>query len=277
MLLLSSGDLYNNHPSSFSVAAEAGRFEQRAISALARTAASDDFAATLSAAFEQRDGMVHNTRLGARVDDQESYSVAARARWSAWNAAEITAQLLANRQRNGAQPLVPLNGPLFKVQRDREGQTDIDLIGGAIKVEVPTRLGALSSVTSHTWWSLDPYTNEIDLPPALDGFIRQTQRAWNEELRLSGSRDDSWWLLGAWLSTAATDGAVERSIAGLFPIEASEFVLRLRTAALFGEWGRDLTRWSVTAGLRAETCASSSVTSQFRPWQPWRIGSVSMP
>lgn len=217
----------------------------------ARTAGVD---ASVSAAFAEREGYIANTQLGTRIDEQDDDAGAARIRLRPTNTSEVTLQVLGVRRRDGSQPLVPLGGPLFSVTRGREGTTNSDFAGGALTLAFDTAVGGLKATTSRTLWTLDPYDNRLVLPPTLDSRLTQSQRAWNEELRLvSPIHAVTSWMLGAWFSDQTTGGDVNRSIPGLFPIEVSNFNLTTHTAALFGEVTfRPAEAWRLTAAMRAE-------------------------
>ena len=237
--------------------ASAGSYAQHAGAFEVRTAHGDKADATVSGSFLERDGYIRNTTLGENVDDQLGWSGAARLRLRPNTTSEFTLQLLGSRRRDGAQPLSPLGGPLFSVARGREGSTDNDFGGIALKGAFDTSLGHLASTTSYTDWKLSPYSNRLTLPPTLDSRIDQTQRIWNEELRLaSGPRALVTWHAGAWFSDGETRGEVNRGLViptTTIPVEVSRFTLDGRTAAVFGEVTvPPQIGWSVTAGLRLE-------------------------
>ncbi|HWA85379.1 MAG TPA: TonB-dependent receptor [Opitutus sp.] len=247
--------------------ASAGNFGAFSASLTAASAGDGKLDATVSAAFAQHDGYITNTQLHQRVDDVKSSSASARIRFRPTATSEFTLQVLGNRQRDGAQPLVPLGGPLFSVARDAAGRTDIDFAGVARKGAFDTSRGRLSATTSYTDWKLHPYENFLVLPPPLDSSIEQSQRTWNEELRLASPVHAAHdWNLGAWFSDSRTDGNVFREIPNLFPIEASSYELTARTAALFGQFALVAAGpWHLTAGLRAETVHKDFDRSQTVP------------
>ena len=240
--------------------AQTGAFAVRT----ARAAAAD---ASVSGAFTERDGYIVNSQLGTRVDAQRDFAGAARVRVRPTRTSAIALQLLGVRRRDGAQPLVPLGGPLFRVARGREGGTKSDFAGGALKLSFDTIVGRLSSTTSRTSWTLDPYDNRLVLPPTLDSRLTQSQRAWNEELRLASSAHAAVsWHVGTWFSDAVTDGDANRSIPGLFPIEVSAFTLTSRTAALFGQSEFRLNdAWQITTSARLERTKKDFDRSQRVP------------
>lgn len=235
----------------------AGNYETRGAAFELRTARSERADATVAAAFNEREGYIRNTALGRDVDDQQGWSAATRLRFRPTRTSELTLQLLGNRRRDGAQPLVPIGGAPFTVARGREGSTESDFHGEAFKAAFDTALGRLSSTTSRTEWRLSPYDNRLVLPPTLDSRIEQSQRNWNEELRLaSGPRALLMWHVGAWFSDGKTHGEVNRGLVtptAVIPIEASDFRLDSQTTALFGEITVPPNiGWRITAGLRAE-------------------------
>jgi iron complex outermembrane recepter protein len=230
-----------------------GNFNSRTAAFVTRTrSARTD--ASVAGSLHERDGYISNTLLGQRVDDVKSYAGSARFRFRPTASSELSLQLLGSRHRDGAQPLVPLGGPLFAVSRGREGSTHSDFDGAAFKAVVAIPIGSLSSVTSHTEWTLNPYDNRLTLPPTIDSKLTQAQRVWNEELRLSSNAQSAvMWHAGTWFSDGETHGDANRVIPGLFPIEASHFVLHTRTSALLAEATVPPNiGWSITAGLRVE-------------------------
>ncbi len=74
-----------------------------------------------AAAVGARDGYIRNTVLNKFVDDQRTLDLTGRLRWSATSAAQFALDGFATRERDGAQPLVPLGGPLYTVSRPNEG------------------------------------------------------------------------------------------------------------------------------------------------------------
>ena len=251
--------------------ASLGNYAAHTASLSARSARGEQVDATVAATFGERDGFITNTTLGTRVDDQVSYAASARVRVRPAKASEFTLQLLASRHNDGAQPLTPLGGARFSVARGREGSTDIDFGGAALKGAFDTTLGRLTSTTSYTNWKLKPYDNRLVLPPTLDSKVLQSQRTWNEELRLaSDPRADLAWHVGAWFSDSHTSGDVNRGLVipvpAVIPIEVSSYTLGARTAAVFGEAAFvPAAGWRVTAGLRVEQTKKDFDRSQSVP------------
>ena len=210
--------------------------------------------ASVDVSAEARDGVITNTLLGRKVDDQEDESGFARLRFRPEPGDEWTAEVLASRTRAGAQPLVPLGGPLFSVTRAQEGVTDLDSMGAALKGSFERPWGRLSSVTSYTDWRMNPYSNYLVLPPALASSVLQEQRSWNEELH--GSTPDSGVFRvesGLWLSRVSTHNAIARSLYGIIPIENSGFAEASDSAAVFGRVAYvPSERLRLNAGVRIE-------------------------
>jgi iron complex outermembrane receptor protein len=248
-----------------------GSFQARSAAVIARSARRPAADATAAAAGSERHGFITNTTLGRPVDDQRTLAATARVRFRPTTASEFTFQFLGSRHRDGAQPLVPVEGPRFTVARGRDGSTRIDFGGGALKGAFDTGLGRLSATTSYTAWSLDPYDNRLVLPPTLDSRISQTQRTWNEELRLaSDPRSTTPWRLGGWWSRTQTHGEANRDLvlgptSGI-PLEVSRYALETRSRAVFGEAiFAPLAGWRITPAFRAETTSQTFDRSQRAP------------
>lgn len=232
-----------------------GDYALRSAALQVSAARATDGDATVAIASLRRDGYVRNETLGRDVDDQEHTSLATRLRLRPSRDLELTLQILGLRQRDGAQPLVPLGSATATVSRGREGVTNTDLFGTALKAVWSTRHGVLTATTSRTEWRLAPYENRLVLPPTLDSHLDQSQRAWNQELRIaSDAKSVVLWHSGLWLSQRDTAGDVARAIPGLYPVEVSNFTQRSRVAAWFNEATVPLDLgWTLTAGFRAET------------------------
>ncbi|HEX3729750.1 MAG TPA: TonB-dependent receptor [Opitutaceae bacterium] len=252
VMVFSAGDL----PPGGEAALAAGSDRERRGAWLERAASGDGgVQLTAAAAYGAREGYVTNDLLGRRVDGQEEASLFARARWRPKPPVRVALEILGQRERDGAQPLVPLGGPLYDVSRAQEGRTDLDGQGAALRADLDIGAGTLRSVTSATAWALNPYDNFLVLPPPLQSAIFQRQNAWNEELQFEADpRAAITGRAGIWLSRATTRNFTDRQIPGLFPIEASGFDQRSSAGAAFAEISAQLDpAWRLTAGLRAET------------------------
>ncbi len=232
-----------------------GSYGARQFAVAARTAPKGIADAEVNADYEARSGYITNQRLGIRVDDEETETMFARFRLLPATGAPLTFEVFDSRSRDGAQPLVPLGGALFDVSRAKEGVTDLDSWAAALKgsFALPSS-GSLTAVTSFSDWRMNPYQSLLVLPPALENRVLQDQKSWNEEIRLQSDPLAAFRVeAGAWLSKGTTDNNVNRSIPGLYPVEASGFVQRSQSAALFCQAVYAPSRaWQIIAGLRAE-------------------------
>ena len=260
-----------------------GNFDLRSAAFDVRSARTESMDVSASASFLERDGYVLDHYLGKRLGDQKGYAVAARLRFRPTAGSEIALQLLGHRRRDGEQPLVPLDTATDF--RDRAGSTNINFGGVALKAGFDTSLGRLTSTTSRTEWQLMPYENRLFLssvPILVDSRLEQSQRIWNEELRLaSGPKSLVTWHASAWFSDGRTNGDVGRSTPVIRPVgfppvsrlvEASSFVLNSRSTALFAEATVPPNiGWTVTAGLRLEETKKDFERSQRAPAPPGRL------
>jgi len=250
------------------IIAGAGTYDSRQLSATAQTSASGSADAMVAAEYDARNGYIENQLLGVRVDDQENEDLFARARFRPAKGDEVTVEVLQTRGRDGAQPLVPLGGPLFDVSRSMEGVTDLDSWGAALKGSFSLPNSAtVSTVTSYTDWRMNPYRDYLVLPPPLESVTLQDQKSWNEEVRLGTDPLAAvHGEVGAWLSKGTTDNFSGRSVLGLYPFEVSSFGQGNRSGALFGEvvFEPD-SAWQLTAGLRAESDAKDFVRREQVP------------
>ena len=213
--------------------------------------------AMVAAAYTEREGYITNTQIGRKVDDERALTALARLRFHPTPAGEISLEVLAGRHRDGAQPLVPLGGPLYTVQRAQEGETDTDMLGAALKASFDTGAGRLTAVTSFTDWRLDPYDDWLVLPPPLQSHLTQSQETWNEELHLASEPGGRLaWDVGAWFSDSRTLGAADRSIFGAIPYEVSDYHDTACDSAVFGSLVfAPAPGWQASLGLRAEDAA----------------------
>lgn len=221
-------------------------------SAAVSARAGDRADARLALLHAERDGFIRNIQLGQEVDARRATFGHARLDLAATANLELGLQLLAGAVRDGAHPLVPLGGPQFEVRRGREGETHIDQLAGALHARARVGAHRFVAVTSATDWEMSPYINRLVLPPPLDSAMRLRQRGWNQEFSLCGEQPDCTWQFGAFGTLRRTEGAARRSIAGLFPIEDSNYRLRDRSAAVFGRLAHRVGDWALTSALRLE-------------------------
>jgi outer membrane receptor protein involved in Fe transport len=238
--------------------AGAGSYDARMVAATASAGSQPGAAVLVAASYDARDGYIENDRLGIRVGDEEDENLFASLSARLSPSGLLTLELLRTRSRDGAQPLVPLGGPLFEVSRAEEGATDLDSWGAALKGEFQLPGGAsLTTVTSATDWRMNPYRSFLVIPPPLTNLVLQDQKSWNEELHLrSDPASPLRGSLGAWFSKGTTDNFVARALPGLYPVEVSGSEQDERSGAVFGEVAFDpLPALELKAGLRAEADA----------------------
>jgi outer membrane receptor protein involved in Fe transport len=168
--------------------AGAGEFGARTVALDAMTSRGSTADASLSLWREEHDGFIENTLLGINVDHRRATGGTARVRLRPAGTVELGLQLYAQRTNAGAQPLVPLGGPLFEVGRSREGSTGIDSAGAAFSAEFDLGGARVKAVTNYSTWELAPYDSHIVLPPAIDSRIDQRQNIWSEEIRISSQK-----------------------------------------------------------------------------------------
>jgi iron complex outermembrane recepter protein len=209
--------------------------------------------------YSERSGYITNTRLNRDIDGQQAFSAIARARYRPTDNTEVSFLVTGLRARDGVQPLVPLGGPLFSVNRSAEGVTDVDAYNMALQAAFLTPLGRLTATTSLNDWALGPYSDVLAFGPSeLDNAVTQRQHTWNEELKLTADAAASLrWSAGAFFSDGSTDAAFIRAF-GPFTFEQSNAHLEAREVALFGEatW-KATPALSLTAGVRAEDSRKS--------------------
>jgi iron complex outermembrane receptor protein len=241
-------------PAGGEVRVGAGNYDSSSVAFQAGGPAGPNADATVAAAYTDREGYIDNTQISQRVGGERAMTVVARGRLRPAPNSEISLEILGSRHRDGAQPLVPLGGPLYTVQRAREGETDTGLFGAALKAVIDTPAGRLTSVTSYTDWKLDPYDNWLVLPPPLESHLTQSQENWSEEIHLaSDSGSAVSWSTGAWFSDSRTNGSADRSILGQIPIEVSNYRDNALDSAAFGEVVVPASAdWRIELGLRAE-------------------------
>lgn len=207
-----------------------------------------------SLGWSRRDGYITNTVLGRDIDEKESLAGVARFRFRPRAGTELTFLGTAFRARDGVQPLVPLGGPLFTVDRQAEGETNVDAANLGLTAAFDTSVGRLTATTSHNAWELSPYESTLSFGFAeLSNRVQQRHRAWNQEIRLvSADTADVRWQGGVFASKAKTEGAFDR-VFGAFPFESSVFAVDSTELATFGEASfRPSDLLLVTAGLRGE-------------------------
>jgi hypothetical protein len=122
--------------------------------------------AYVAATYSERDGYVTNSTLNADVDYRETATALARFRWRPTETIELT--LFGNflQARDGAQPLVPLGGPLHEVQRSAEGVAELDSFNTALTAAFELPTGRLTTAPNYLQDNF-PKKSTRDLEPRL--------------------------------------------------------------------------------------------------------------
>ncbi len=210
----------------------------------------------------QRDGYIRNTQINQDVDSRESLAGRIHVRYRPTSDLEISLHALGERVRDGAQALVPLGGPLYTVQRSKEGESDIDFGAGALTVAKKLPDATLTSTTSYNSWDLSPYNNRLLFFGAdFDSAEAQSQRTFAEELHYASGNLSG----GAFYSTGRTRGSTDRIFGG-FPVEKSGFTTDADMIALFGKADfNPAAGWIVTPGLRVERSSKDFTRTETVP------------
>lgn len=201
----------------------------------------------------QRDGYIRNTQLNQRVDDRESLAARIRLRYRPAADLEISLRVLGQRSRDGAQALVPLGGPLFEVDRSKEGVADTDFTAAALGITRKLPDGLFSATTSFSDWDMSPYSNRLVVFGGFnfDSAVTQSQRTFSEEMHFVRGPYSG----GAFYSTSRTRGSADRVFSGS-PVEKSAFTTDATLLALFGRATfTPVPDWFVMPGLRVERTA----------------------
>lgn len=234
-----------------------GNYSDIGTSATFATSADTWGDALLSAAANRRDGYVRNDLLERNLDDRKLLSGLARVRLRLSDALQVKFLAVGQRARDGAQPMVPLDGPLYHVSRSSEGYTDLDWVAAGVTVSLSTSAGTLNVTTSVNDWRLGPYASVLAFGPAeLANSVDQRQRTWSEEARWLSRRDAPLrWELALFGSVSRTEGAFDRAFGGM-SVEKSSFSLHADDLAAYAEMSVDLSgNTELIAGLRAENSA----------------------
>ena len=238
---------------------DAGNFSSRRASMTVNSASGGHVDAFVSAQYEARDGYIFNSQLGQDVDHRESSSGLARVNLNPSDFLKLTLIAQAKHIHDGEQPLVPLNGPLFTINRSTPGETNLNTFNTGLTATVSTPWGQLSATSSINDWRLGPYRSVLSFGPAeLINDVHQTRRNYNEELKLaSNNKGNVQWHAGAFFSDGATKGAFTRAF-GPFVIEDSLYKIDAQSLAAYGEASLLLQpALTLTAGLRVEDARKS--------------------
>ncbi len=245
-------------------AGEHGSHTVTVTGASAATGSTDAYAA---ATWHERDGYVRNTTINQDVDPSETLSALARFRYRPTDTVELTLFLNALRARDGAQPLVPLFGPLDTVQRSAEGETELDTFNTALTAAFTLPTGRLTATTAYSDWDLGPYSNTLDFGFAeLGNGSTLTQRNLSEEIVFTSAETEPFaWRLGLFANDGRTNGSFTRAFGG-YPFEVSAYQFDTLDLAAFGEatWQAS-DALALTVGLRLVKTEMDSVRTETVP------------
>ncbi len=204
--------------------------------------------------YDARDGYITNTTLNRRIDGRESTSGLVKLHFAEGANGDWNFLATGQRVRDGVQPLVPLDGPKYSVQRTEEGITHLDDYGLSLRGSFDTEIGKLSTTTSYTDWRLGPATNALNFGFAeLEDNSILHEHAWTEEINLVSTGHDRWHgSVGLFALDGKTNGAFIRGFSGAV-FEDSDFTTDHRSLAAFGETDFQVSSaLTLTAGLRFE-------------------------
>jgi len=207
-----------------------------------------------AAGYEARDGYITNATLNRKIDGRESSSALAKLHFFNPTDGDWTLLATAQRVRDGVQPLVPLDGPKFSVERSEEGITHLEDYGLSLRGSFDTEFGKLSTTTSYTDWRMGPATNALNFGFAeLEDNSILHEHAWTEEITLVSAGHDRWHgSAGLFALDGKTEGEFIRSFGG-YPYEDSNYTTNHRSLAAFGETDFQINSApSDLAGLRLE-------------------------
>lgn len=232
----------------------AGNLSSRHASMTVGSAGGGRVDAFVSAQYGARDGFVYNEYLGHDVDRQESSTGLARVNFRPTDSFKLTLIAEAKHAHDGEQPLVPLGGPLFTIDRKTAGETDLNTFNTGLTAAFSTPWGRLSATSSVNDWRLGPYRSVLAFGPAeLLNDVHLTQRNYNEELKFSSTDTGEFrWHSGLFFSDGTTRGAFARAF-GPFVSEDSSYDISAHRLAAYGEAAFDMRpSLTLTAGLRVE-------------------------
>ena len=245
----------------------AGNFSARKVAVTAASAGSGKAEALVCAQFETRDGYIFNEFLGHDVDHRQATNGLARLGFRLTDTIGLKLVAQAARVRDGEQPLVPLNGPLFTINRKTQGETNLDTFNTGLSADTLMPWGHLSFTSSLNDWRLGPYRSVLAFGPVeLLNDVRQSQRNYNQELRLaSDDKGDFRWHSGLFFSDGSTKGTFTRAF-GSYVSEDSTYTIDAKRLAAYDEVSVDFQpALTLTAGLRIESAKKSFERSERAP------------
>ena len=219
-----------------SLALSAGDYGHLSATYTATSADHTEGDAYVAATWSERDGYVTNTTLNEDVDYRETATALARFRWRPTETVELT--LFGNflQARDGAQPLVPLGGPLHEVQRSAEGVAELDSFNTALTAAFDLPAGRLTATTGYSDWDMGPYSNTLDFGFAElgNGSTLQQKNLSEEIIFTSAPGSGLDWRIGAFFNDGQTNGGFVRQFGG-FTFEESVYQFDVTDLAAFGE------------------------------------------
>lgn len=250
-----------------SVTLAAGEHGLRTATVTGASAAGGSTDAYAAATWRERDGYVRNTTLGQDVDPSETQTALARFRHRPTDTTELTFFVNALRARDGAQPLVPLFGPLHTVQRSAEGVTELDTLNTALTAAFTLPTGRLTATTGYSLWDMGPYDNTLDFGFAeLGNGSTLEQRNLSEEIIFTAAPDaPAAWHLGLFANDGRTNGSFVRAF-GPQVFEESSYRFDTLDLAAFGEATFQTTdALALSVGLRYVKTEMDSVRTEVIP------------
>jgi iron complex outermembrane receptor protein len=232
----------------------AGNFSSRNAAVTVGSASGGPVEAYVSTQYGARNGYIFNDRLGHDVDHRESSSGVARLSFSPSPLLKLSLIAQAMHAHDGEQPMVPLGGPMFVIERKNPGETNLAAFNAGLTAAVSMPWGRFSATTSINDWRLGPYRSVLSFGPAeLINDVHLSRRNYNQELKLTSNNTGSFrWHSGVFFSDGVTKGAFTRAF-GPFVIEDSSYDIDAHTLAAYGETSWDLQpNLTLTAGLRLE-------------------------
>ena len=239
-----------------SVSATVGNHSLRAGSTSLGTTAARNTSVVATLSGLSRDGYVFNRQLGEDVDHHDTRSALLRVETHPSSTAPLTLALTvhATRSRDGEQPLVPLDGAFYEVERATAGFTNHEALNAGLSASLDTTHGRLSATASLNRWDLGPYRSVLAFGPMeLLNDASLSRRNHSAELRFVSPADaNAGWSVTGFASRAETNGSFARAFSG-FTFEQSSYEITDRPLALSADsWQRFALSWKLTAGLRAE-------------------------
>jgi iron complex outermembrane receptor protein len=255
----SGNNLHNNAatPVAFArgaLSATVGDCSLRAGSASFAVTAPRDTSASVAISAQSRDGYIVNRQRGHDIDHRDNRSGLLRVETHPFAPLTLALTVHGTRSRDGEQPLVPLDSPLYEIERASAGFTEHEAFNTGLTAAVDTTHGQLTATASLNRWDLGPYRSVLAFGPMeLVNDVELSRRTQSIELRfVSPDNAPIGWQATAFASRTETDGHFARAFSG-FTFEESSYAITDSPLALSANaWSRFATRWKLSAGLRVE-------------------------